>query len=98
MKISILSAHAMYKISAKLSKVLNMPDKPFGGKNMIFAGDFGQLPLPMGGEHVSLYSNSIGKYRTSLSQQEEAMGIEGFVASSNDCCYSKTKYEATVNI
>ena len=43
----------MYKISAKLAKALNVYDKPFGGINMIFAGDFAQLP-PVGG--ASLYS------------------------------------------
>jgi len=42
--------------------------------NMIFAGDFGQLPPPMGNEIVSLYSRTIGKTTTNLRSQEEAMG------------------------
>jgi hypothetical protein len=52
-EVSMLSCHDMYKISAKLAKALNVYDKPFGGINMIFAGDFAQLP-PVGG--ASLYS------------------------------------------
>ncbi|KAM6493945.1 hypothetical protein JOM56_010306, partial [Amanita muscaria] len=44
------------------------------GINIIFAGDFAQLPPPMGGEHVSLYSRTVGRLATSLRSQEEAMG------------------------
>ncbi|KDQ25055.1 hypothetical protein PLEOSDRAFT_1078941 [Pleurotus ostreatus PC15] len=47
---------------------------PFGGLNMIFAGDFAQLPPPIGGESVSLYSHSIGYSLKKLRQQEEAFG------------------------
>ena len=56
-EVSMLSCHDMYKISAQLAKVLNAFDLPFGGMNIIFAGDFAQLP-PVGGS--SLYSESIG--------------------------------------
>jgi hypothetical protein len=73
-EVSMLSAYDLYKISAQLSKVLNRPDISFGGMNIIFAGDFAQLPPPMGGENVSLYSCSIGKISTSLRSQEEALG------------------------
>jgi len=52
-EVSMLSCHELYKISAKLAKALNVNDKPFGGINMIFAGDFAQLP-PVGG--APLYS------------------------------------------
>ena len=73
-EVSMLSAHDLYKISAQLCKVLNKPEVPFGGINMIFAGDFGQLPPPMGAENVSLYSRRIGRFATSLHSQEEAIG------------------------
>jgi hypothetical protein len=73
-EVSMLSCHSMYKISAQLCKVLNRPEIAFGGMNMIFAGDFGQLPPPMGGENVSLYSRVVGQSATSLHAQEEAMG------------------------
>ena len=55
--VSMLACHDMYKISAQLSKALNAFDLPFGGMNIIFSGDFAQLP-PVGGS--SLFSGSIG--------------------------------------
>ena len=56
-EVSMLSCHDMYKIAAQLAKALNNFDEPYGGMNMIFAGDFAQLP-PVGGQ--SLYSHSVG--------------------------------------
>ena len=50
----------MYKISAQLAKVYNESNIPFGGLNIVFAGDFAQLPPAGGGESTSLYSGSIG--------------------------------------
>ncbi|KIL57946.1 hypothetical protein M378DRAFT_15905 [Amanita muscaria Koide BX008] len=73
-EVSMLSCHDLYRISSQLSRVLNKLDQPFGGINIIFAGDFAQLPPPMGGEHVSLYSRTVGRLATSLRSQEEAMG------------------------
>ena len=49
----------MYKISAQLCKVMNEPSKPFGGLNILFAGDFAQLAPPVGGESVALYSRTV---------------------------------------
>ncbi|KAF5346395.1 hypothetical protein D9758_012777 [Tetrapyrgos nigripes] len=59
-EVSMLSCKDMYKISAKMATALNHPLLPFGGMNMIFAGDFAQLPPAIGGESVSLYSHTIG--------------------------------------
>ena len=73
-EVSMLSAYELYKISVQLCRVMNKPDTPFGGINMLWAGDFGQLPPPMGGETVSLYSRTIGNYAKHLRSQEEAMG------------------------
>ena len=56
-EVSMLACHDMYKISAQLAKALNAFDLPFGGINIIFAGDFAQLP-PVGG--LSLFSGNIG--------------------------------------
>ena len=39
-EVSIVACHEFYKISAQLCKARNMTDIPFGGVNMIFAGDF----------------------------------------------------------
>ena len=55
-EVSMLSAQDMYKISHQLSCVLNIYDKPFGGMNMVFAGNFAQLPPAIGRGNISLYS------------------------------------------
>lgn len=52
-EVSMISCFDLYKISAQLSQLLDSHDEPFGGMNMIFAGDFAQLPPP--GKAVSLY-------------------------------------------
>ena len=70
----MLSCHDMYKISYQLCKVMNAPSVPFGGLNMLFAGDFAQLPPPLGGENVSLYSRVVGQIASSKRSQEEALG------------------------
>lgn len=43
-EVSMVSCAAMYSISAKLALALGEPNEAFGGMNMIFAGDFAQLP------------------------------------------------------
>ena len=73
-EVSMISAHDLYKISRQLCKVMNKPETPFGGISMIFAGDFAQLPPPIGGENASLYSRTIGQTATSQHKQEEAIG------------------------
>ncbi|KAJ3820791.1 hypothetical protein F5880DRAFT_1440619, partial [Lentinula raphanica] len=45
----------------------------FGGLNMIFAGDFAQLP-PVGGESVSLYTHRAGLDSKTLNGQRIAIG------------------------
>lgn len=54
--VSMLACHEMYKISAQIAKAFGIFDLPFGGINIIFAGDFAQLP-PVGG--ASLYSDVV---------------------------------------
>ena len=73
-EVSMLSCHDMYRISSQLCKVMNEPTLPFGGLNILFAGDFAQLPPPVGGENVSLYSRTVGQFGTSKKAQEGAMG------------------------
>ena len=73
-EVSMLSCHDMYLISARLARVMNNLDAPFGGLNFIFAGDFVQLPPVIGQEHASLYSRSVGSKATSLRDQEAAIG------------------------
>ena len=71
-EVSMLSARDLYKISSQLCKVLNVLDMPFGNMNMVFSGDFSQLPPAMGGENVSLYSRVIGAIASNVKSQEEA--------------------------
>ncbi|KAF8815885.1 hypothetical protein BYT27DRAFT_7078712, partial [Phlegmacium glaucopus] len=53
---------------------MNNTEDPFGGLNMIFAGDFAQLPPAIGQEHASLYSRTVGSNPQSLQSQESAIG------------------------
>ena len=57
-EVSMLDCSNMYNISSQMSLALQISSEPFGGKNMIFAGDFAQLPPP--GRSPSLYSQTIG--------------------------------------
>ena len=73
-EVSMLPARDLYKINAQLANVCSVNDVPFGGLNMVFSGDFAQLPPAVGGEHVSLYSKSIGAVASDRKSQEEAIG------------------------
>jgi hypothetical protein len=70
-EVSMLSCHDLYKISAQLAKALNMSEIPFGGINIIFAGDFAQLP-PVGG--TALYNQLQVDSSIKLYQQEAVAG------------------------
>jgi PIF1-like helicase len=71
-EVSMLSCRDLYRISARLARVLNEMEAPFGGLNMIFAGDFGQLPPVIGQEYASLYSRTVG---TGVSHQDQEAAI-----------------------
>ena len=73
-EVSMLSCKDIYRISERLAKVMNNTEDPFGGMNMIFAGDFAQLPPAIGQEHASLYSRTVGSNPRSLREQEAAIG------------------------
>lgn len=72
-EVSMLSCRDMYKISERLATINNNAESPFRGLNMIFAGDFAQLPPPIGKEHAALYSRTVGMNAV-LQDQESAMG------------------------
>ena len=59
-EVSMLSCQDMYRISERLTTINNNAASPFGGLNMIFAGDFAQLPPPIGKENAALYSRTVG--------------------------------------
>jgi hypothetical protein len=72
-EISMIACHELYAISSQLSKVMNEHNKPFGGKNIILAGDFAQLPPTNGSP---LYSNVVSKDQTnSMSKRDQESTI-----------------------
>ena len=72
-EISMIACHELYMISSQLSKVTNEYDKPFGGKNIIFAGDFAQLPPTNGSP---LYSNMVSKtQKSTMSKRDQESTI-----------------------
>ena len=73
-EVSMLSARDLHRINAQLARVFDIADIPFGGLNIVFSGDFAQLPPAVGGEYVSLYSRTIGTVSTDKKSQEEAIG------------------------
>ena len=73
-EVSMLSCGHMYVISKQLATALSLTDIPFGGMNMIFAGDFAQLP-PV--KATPLYDYSVGtspKAGMTLRDQECTVG------------------------
>ena len=53
---------------------MNNLDSPFGGMNMIFAGNFAWLPPVIAHEHAAQCSCTVEKNATSLWDQEAAIG------------------------
>ena len=72
-EISMVACHELYSISSQLAKVTNEHNKPFGGKNIILAGDFAQLPPTNGSP---LYSNTVSKtQKNSMSKRDQESTI-----------------------
>src|SRR5271168_857427 len=73
-EISMVACHELYQISASLAKARNMTETPFGGLNMIFAGDFSELKPVFGSP---LYSHTVGTSldaSMSVRSQQSAIG------------------------
>jgi len=74
-EVSMLSCRDLYKISCHCANAQGEYNKPFGGINFVFAGDFAQLPPAMGAP--SLYSGMIGTQINSsqtVENQEASIG------------------------
>src|SRR6202011_5298661 len=56
-EVSMVVYNDNYKISSQLSKALNEYDMSYGRINMIFSGDFAQMPSVFGSP---LYSGTVG--------------------------------------
>lgn len=65
-EVSMLSCVDMYRISAQLAILMNEFEEPFGGLNVIFAGDFAQLPPA--GKTTSLYGR-VGDSNSMIGQK-----------------------------
>ena len=72
-EVSMLSCRDLFRISEHLSLITGC-DNVFGGVNMIFAGDFAQLPPPIGYENASLYSHIVGTRGMTLHDQKSGLG------------------------
>jgi hypothetical protein len=64
----------LYSISARLAEIFNIHGEAFGGKNMIFAGDFAQLPPVKGATLYSGEVSSINNHAMTPRQQESTIG------------------------
>ena len=76
-EVSMLSCIDMYKICERLALATGNEGAAFGGINIIFAGDFAQLPPVIGKESAALYSGSVGVgdiNAVTQNGQQEAMG------------------------
>jgi hypothetical protein len=74
-EISMIDCVNLYNISKQMCIALNNEFDPFGGKNVIFAGDFAQLPPVSVGQ--ALYSQKVNSViHTTMShvEQEAALG------------------------
>ena len=81
-----------YKISSQLAKALNEFDLQYGGINMIFSGDFAQMP-PVFDSPV--YSGTVGNSAdvTYDCARSRSCYWKGTVASSDYCCDTEKEYE-----
>ena len=75
-EISMVDCQALYNISGSMNMAMSIEDAAFAGKNMIFAGDFAQLP-PVAKAGPPLYSkmvSSVWHSSNSVSQQKNSIG------------------------
>jgi hypothetical protein len=73
-EVSMIACHELYSISARLAQITSMHDAPFGGMNIILAGDFAQLSPVFGSP---LYDGTVERYvnsRMSVREQETIIG------------------------
>ena len=73
-EISMIACHELYAISSRLSLVTGVSDRPFGGLNVILAGDFAQLPPAKGAPLYSASVSMVNTARQSIRDQSNTMG------------------------
>lgn len=73
-EVSMVDCTSLYNICAKMCTALRNDGTPFGGINMIFAGDFAQLPPAVSGN--PLYSHKVGRViHTTHSHEKQQASI-----------------------
>jgi hypothetical protein len=72
---SMLSCKDIYNICARLAQIRGCYDESFGGFNVIFAGDFAQLP-PVGAD-ANLFSNKTKRMLTACATPWEEAALVG---------------------
>jgi ATP-dependent DNA helicase PIF1 len=72
-EISMIACHELYAISAHLSAISDIHTLPFGGFNMILAGDFAQLP-PTSGKALYYQPSADDLLPTTLFGQQTVIG------------------------
>jgi hypothetical protein len=77
-EISMVDLTSLYKISAHLCKAMGKQDKPFGGLNIIVAGDFAQL-APPGQGSKTLYNGDVGTRTSSATNPRGQKNVLGKV-------------------
>lgn len=80
----MLSCRDLCCISAHLAQITGDFENVFGGINMVFAGDFAQLPPVIGKEHASLYSHTIGQKVPLYKKLRTALENMRYKACTND--------------
>lgn len=72
-EVSMLDCWSLYNISKCMYKILDNDHELFSSMNIIFAGNFAQLPFPMG--YGSLYSHTMSFviHTTKSYKQQEAL-------------------------
>ncbi|OBZ71253.1 hypothetical protein A0H81_08557 [Grifola frondosa] len=73
-EVSMISCSDIYHISSQLTKAFGEPSLTFGGKNVILAGDFAQLP-PAGRGQTPLYSDNVSEWSSAQTQSVQRMAI-----------------------
>lgn len=74
-EMSMVSCQDLFLIDSRLKEITQLDDLPFGGVNMVVAGDFAQLPPPKG---LALYSGQVSRVqqpRQVQSDQENTLGL-----------------------
>lgn len=73
-EISMIDSRSMYDICARMAEAREKDDEPFGGVNVIIAGDFAQLPPVGGGTLYASHEKSRLHHTSSINTQKALIG------------------------